>query len=480
MSYQIQVRRDTEANWNSNNPVLAAGEIAFSTDQNKIKIGDGTTAWASLSYMTGSGGGAVATDTIWDAKGDLAAGTGSNTAQKLTVGSNDTALIADSAQTTGLKWAAIVNSVTGTANEVTVSGSTGAVTIGLPDAITVVDLNTDQVDFNTTPASTTMAQARVLWDATDTTLQLGMNANVVCKIGQGLYKNCRNNSGGTINKGEVVYISGSHASTSLTIAKARADTEATSADTIGIAAENISNNTTGFVQVFGLLTGITTNAITGAPSEGDPLYLSESTAGELRAGIPTAPNHGVRVGFLVKSAGSGAGSIFVNVQNYQELEELSDVLISSRANNDMLVWDSTDSRWENRTTAQVLSNIGAAASSHTHAATDITSGTLDISRIPTGSTSSTVCIGDDARLSDPRTPLSHTHGNITNGGLIGTTAGLVVKTGTSPSNGAVTTLAMGTAGQVLAVNSGATDIEWVNNTASASVPDFIFYRLGIT
>jgi hypothetical protein len=37
----------------------------------------------------------------------------------------------------------------------------------------------------------------------------------------------------------------------------------------------------------------------------------------------------------------------------------------------------------------------------------------------------------DSRLSDSRTPLSHTHGNLTNAGAIGTTANLPVKTGTS-------------------------------------------------
>jgi len=40
------------------------------------------------------------------AKGDLLAGTGSNTAQALTVGANDTVLTADSTTATGLKWAA--------------------------------------------------------------------------------------------------------------------------------------------------------------------------------------------------------------------------------------------------------------------------------------------------------------------------------------------------------------------------------------
>lgn len=52
---------------------------------------------------------------------------------------------------------------------------------------------------------------------------------------------------------------------------------------------------------------------------------------------------------------------------------------------------------------------GKAATSHAHAAADTTSGTFDIARIPTGTTSSTACIGNDARLSDARTPLSHSH-----------------------------------------------------------------------
>jgi len=48
--------------------------------------------------------------------------------------------------------------------------------------------------------------------------------------------------------------------------------------------------------------------------------------------------------------------------------------------------------------------------------------------VPTGNTSSTVCIGNDSRLSDSRTPKSHTHGNITNTGTI-TSAAVATATG---------------------------------------------------
>ncbi|MEK9737904.1 MAG: hypothetical protein VW239_11330, partial [Candidatus Nanopelagicales bacterium] len=46
---------------------------------------------------------------------------------------------------------------------------------------------------------------------------------------------------------------------------------------------------------------------------------------------------------------------------------------------------------------------------HNHAASEITSGTLGIARIPTGTTANDVCIGNDSRLSDSRAPTAHTH-----------------------------------------------------------------------
>jgi hypothetical protein len=48
----------------------------------------------------------VLSPTLFDAKGDLLAGTGADTVGKLTVGSNGTVLVADSSTSTGLKWSA--------------------------------------------------------------------------------------------------------------------------------------------------------------------------------------------------------------------------------------------------------------------------------------------------------------------------------------------------------------------------------------
>lgn len=61
MAVQIQIRRDVAANWTSANPVLASGEMGLETDTQKYKVGDGATAWNSLSYWTaGDGGNGIA------------------------------------------------------------------------------------------------------------------------------------------------------------------------------------------------------------------------------------------------------------------------------------------------------------------------------------------------------------------------------------------------------------------------------------
>ncbi len=131
-----------------------------------------------------------------------------------------------------------------------------------------------------------------------------------------------------------------------------------------------------------------------------------------------------------------------------------------------------------RTASQVLSDIGAASSGHNHAGVYATTGAVTTSgltmstarllgrttaatgaieeitvstgltfsaatlSVAYGSTASTACVGNDSRLSDARTPLSHVHGNITNAGAIGSTSGLPIITTTS---GVLTTGSFGSA-----------------------------------
>jgi Major tropism determinant N-terminal domain len=54
MTTRIKLRRDTATNWTTANPVLALAEPGVETDTNKMKIGDGTTAWDKLQYIDGA------------------------------------------------------------------------------------------------------------------------------------------------------------------------------------------------------------------------------------------------------------------------------------------------------------------------------------------------------------------------------------------------------------------------------------------
>jgi hypothetical protein len=63
MANRIQIRRDSEANWESINPVLADGEPGLNYDNNQVKYGDGESDWMTLT-SSGTGNIVFAGDTI--------------------------------------------------------------------------------------------------------------------------------------------------------------------------------------------------------------------------------------------------------------------------------------------------------------------------------------------------------------------------------------------------------------------------------
>lgn len=81
---------------------VPVGSLYFDTTDVKLQRSTGA-AWEDCAETTA---GSVATDSIWDAKGDLAVGTGANTASKLTVGADGSRLVAASGEATGAKWQA--------------------------------------------------------------------------------------------------------------------------------------------------------------------------------------------------------------------------------------------------------------------------------------------------------------------------------------------------------------------------------------
>jgi len=163
--------------------------------------------------------------------------------------------------------------------------------------------------------------------------------------------NVRNQTGATIYKGMVVYINGSTGNLP-TIAKAQANTEATSAGTFGIVLNDITNNSDGIIVTAGTIDTLDTRTTATHPfttntlSDGDTLYLSPTTAGYITNVKPSAPNHLVYIGKVIRTSPTN-GSIVYRIQNGYELNEIHDVAISGLTAGQILQYDG--SLWRNGT-----------------------------------------------------------------------------------------------------------------------------------
>ena len=148
---------------------------------------------------------------------------------------------------------------------------------------------------------------------------------------------CKNITGTQINKGTVVRIVGSVGDNPL-IGVANLMTEGQSANTLGFAKENIPNDSFGLVVTEGIFYGVNTSGMTA----GDLLYLG--TGGTFTTTPPVAPNHGVRLGEVLRVQQIN-GSIYVRVDNGIELNEAHDVIYTGITHGDLLV--RSGSLWKN-------------------------------------------------------------------------------------------------------------------------------------
>ena len=211
-------------------------------------------------------------------------------------------------------------------------------------------INVDSVAFDLTPTAAPGA-GQIAYKANTGALAYLMNSSAVeSTIGQTMHAYVHNADSVTITKGQAVYLfsaSGNKASVKL----ANNTSDATSAKTFGLAAENIAPNNNGFIICQGVLDGLNL----GAYNAGDTLYLG-ATAGSYTAVKPYAPNHLVYIG-IVERANNGNGQIYVKVQNGYELDEIHDVDLISVApvNNDILTYvTGTPNLWKPRSIGTIL------------------------------------------------------------------------------------------------------------------------------
>lgn len=199
-----------------------------------------------------------------------------------------------------------------TASWATVSGGGGISSVASADGSVTVTTVSGAVDLSVATAAST--------------------TNLVVQV--------RNTTGATLTKGTAVYISGATGQIP-TVTKAQANSDASSAQTLGLMTADLANNSNGYVTIIGLISEIDTSAYT----DGAQLYLSGSTAGALTATKPYAPTHLVYVA-VVEYAHAIHGKLFVKVQNGYEMDELHNVSAQSPTNGQVLIYNETTSLWE--------------------------------------------------------------------------------------------------------------------------------------
>ena len=122
-------------------------------------------------------------------------------------------------------------------------------------------------------------------------------------IGENIVLKVYNNTGSTIAKGAAVYIVSGGPYTYPNVALAKADSLSTAA-VIGLMNANTPTGTIGYVTSAGVITGVSTGAI----SEGTVLYLSPYSAGQLMGTVPPT-GYVIQVG-VVAHQNSPNGTIY--------------------------------------------------------------------------------------------------------------------------------------------------------------------------
>lgn len=164
------------------------------------------------------------------------------------------------------------------------------------------------IDFTTGISAPPYKEGRVFWDDVHKSLAYYNNEeDVTFQIGQEQWLAVRNESGGDISDGEIVYISGASGILP-TIEKAQADVPTSADRTIGMATHTIENGTNGYVTTFGIVHDVDTSGM----AAGDKVYLSAATAGAFTTTQPEYPGYIITLGSIVVSD-ADVGEILVNV-----------------------------------------------------------------------------------------------------------------------------------------------------------------------
>lgn len=219
-----------------------------------------------------------------------------------------------------------------------------------PQLGTIATMNKDFMDFIgfDQNANVAVQPGQIAWNSGDGCLDIGMGYDGVV-LQTGLEMIYRIKASAAITDGQCVMFDGSVGASGVLKGKPSTTGITQGQSIMGVATMDIPHNDFGYVTSFGLVRGInTTGASVGETwADGNILYYNPSYTGGLTNVEPTAPNAKVIVAAVINAGSGGSGSLFVRPTFLPTLSSLSDVLVTSPANGDKLIYNGTSGRWEN-------------------------------------------------------------------------------------------------------------------------------------
>lgn len=208
---------------------------------------------------------------------------------------------------------------------------------------------TDYVDHRIGAPDPAAVPGRVYWSDDDATLDLHLLGGVNYQFGQQLDFYPKNTSGVQIDKGMAVMATGViGSSTKLTCARAVANGTVAAQYMLGIATQDIPDNSFGYVAWFGSIRSFNTTGANKTVPEvwvnGDILYFDPAYPGELTKVQPVAPNLDLPIATITNASNNGA--IFVRMKTGESMNDLHDVEAPAPSSGDVLIYDAVQARWE--------------------------------------------------------------------------------------------------------------------------------------
>jgi hypothetical protein len=223
------------------------------------------------------------------------------------------------------------------------------------NAITVNFVTSNQTNYNTNGTNGYLT-GQVGWNADVGTLDIGLYNGTVLHSGQQTLYWVKADE--TITVGDVVQFNGVAGFTPKVKKAVPSEINNNPTLIMGIASANIADEANGYVTTFGMLKGISTTGL----SLGDILFYNSNTnasAGTLTTTQPEAPNAKIQLAAVVRESTGGGlnGELLVRVQTPVSLKDDSSVQFTNVANGEVLAFNGTANRWENKEVVSLGLNV---------------------------------------------------------------------------------------------------------------------------